>query len=955
MAQGGSAPTSEPSGSSGQPLDPQLKPVFERRMEADFSAVRLHTDAASAAAADSIGAAAFTYGHDIAFAGQRYAPRTESGQRLLAHELAHVLQQSGRLGPPVKGMVQRQHTGDSPAPVTPAAAPTVPPATTADAPGPAASSGPGGEFVVRAPPPTAPIEDAPLAPDPSVPRVWVRGILVAVDRDFMRGELRRMIAHRGLEGADEWVAMLHGYRPATIDLPFSAHARAHGGLRVRSALDVQREMQQERWYRETVPAALPIVDEVYREVRGEAVAFLVRFESRAKDVVRAILRDSETRIEAERLRYGLTRTESTRVRYRPTGEGPLIQETEIEVRHGMERNLSTQGLAGAAADLTAKRDEVARLVRRREALLTTMPIAGRGPAVRILPEHNRAEHERLGGLIEDTRRSFDILRASLEDRYPILAGFAENPGSVATLANGPSPAAAAVLGEQIEARLANIRTVRDELAPGGRVVVWKLPEIVLLTKGATGATSDTSLGLAHSRVVDDKVRQVEADEAFTNVVLAALAIGLALLAAIPTGGSSLAAGVAAVAAIGSAGVAIGTAATHLQEYQLERAMAGTDFDRARALSAQDPSLFWLAVDILGAMLEVGPALRGSRLLLTSGQRAFTALAPAVRRALTSTGEHAAADLAEVRRLAEAAERGGPDLAARVVANVERLRRSGGRVERIAGSAGHEARAVERAATTLGAEASRGLGRATTRLGSHTVTVTPRGQLVRCTVCGTLREEFAVELAREPDLARRWFEIDEVARRAAATGDRSLAQIAAERASRLADDLEALRRTRDVRLYRGLRAGAIDDVFLMDRRLVVDMPFVGRGAPDTNAAGWLRDATYYWEEMLRRHPEAFSPRNVMQIRGLPPLSRRVSPTNDSQFRSIFPQYDVTGLRGRTLDHHHIGGGGQAAGIPSPLHRGSGNIHTGETAAGITGGENPIAEVLQRLLDQGGGSP
>jgi hypothetical protein len=74
---------------------------LRRRMEAgfgaDLSGVRLHTGPAAAAAARDRGALAFTAGAHIHFAAGRFAPGTPEGERLLAHELAHVLQQ--RAGP----------------------------------------------------------------------------------------------------------------------------------------------------------------------------------------------------------------------------------------------------------------------------------------------------------------------------------------------------------------------------------------------------------------------------------------------------------------------------------------------------------------------------------------------------------------------------------------------------------------------------------------------------------------------------------------------------------------------------------------------------------------------------------------------------------------------------------------------------------------------------------------
>jgi len=59
----------------------------------DFSQVRIHTDAHAAQAASTVAARAFTVNHDIVFGVGEYAPQTESGRRLLSHELTHVVQQ----------------------------------------------------------------------------------------------------------------------------------------------------------------------------------------------------------------------------------------------------------------------------------------------------------------------------------------------------------------------------------------------------------------------------------------------------------------------------------------------------------------------------------------------------------------------------------------------------------------------------------------------------------------------------------------------------------------------------------------------------------------------------------------------------------------------------------------------------------------------------------------------
>ena len=76
----------------GQSLDAGLRADMEPRLGRDLSHVRIHTDAAAAAAAQALGAAAYTAGDDIGFGAGRYRPESHEGRRLLAHELAHVAQ-----------------------------------------------------------------------------------------------------------------------------------------------------------------------------------------------------------------------------------------------------------------------------------------------------------------------------------------------------------------------------------------------------------------------------------------------------------------------------------------------------------------------------------------------------------------------------------------------------------------------------------------------------------------------------------------------------------------------------------------------------------------------------------------------------------------------------------------------------------------------------------------------
>lgn len=78
----------------GRALDPAARSFFEARFERSFANVGVHDGPSADEAARSINARAFTAGSSIAFAKGEYAPSTQEGRRLLAHELAHVVQDS---------------------------------------------------------------------------------------------------------------------------------------------------------------------------------------------------------------------------------------------------------------------------------------------------------------------------------------------------------------------------------------------------------------------------------------------------------------------------------------------------------------------------------------------------------------------------------------------------------------------------------------------------------------------------------------------------------------------------------------------------------------------------------------------------------------------------------------------------------------------------------------------
>jgi hypothetical protein len=94
--------------SPGKPLDAATRAFFEPRFGRDFSAVRVHDNAMAAESARSVGAVAYTVGSHVMFGAGQFQPESQSGQKLMAHELTHFIQQNdGRSAP----IIQRQTCG----------------------------------------------------------------------------------------------------------------------------------------------------------------------------------------------------------------------------------------------------------------------------------------------------------------------------------------------------------------------------------------------------------------------------------------------------------------------------------------------------------------------------------------------------------------------------------------------------------------------------------------------------------------------------------------------------------------------------------------------------------------------------------------------------------------------------------------------------------------------------
>jgi len=101
-------------GSGGRPLDAGIRHAMESRMGHDFGDVRVHTGSQASESAKGLAAQAYTVGTDVVFQAGKYRPDTPAGQRMLAHELTHVVQQKAGpvAGTPAPGGIQLSDPSD---------------------------------------------------------------------------------------------------------------------------------------------------------------------------------------------------------------------------------------------------------------------------------------------------------------------------------------------------------------------------------------------------------------------------------------------------------------------------------------------------------------------------------------------------------------------------------------------------------------------------------------------------------------------------------------------------------------------------------------------------------------------------------------------------------------------------------------------------------------------------
>ena len=109
-------------------------------------------------------------------------------------------------------------------------------------------------------------------------------------------------------------------------------------------------------------------------------------------------------------------------------------------------------------------------------------------------------------------------------------------------------------------------------------------------------------------------------------------------------------------------------------------------------------------------------------------------------------------------------------------------------------------------------------------------------------------------------------------------------------------------------------------------LKVEMRYLGKGNSNANSQGWERNSAKYFDSLYQSHPEMFSKKNAARVKD------GHAPIVDAKMIAHNPGWAQ--YRNQSLVHHHIGGDGEAVAVPQNAHKGQGEIHNHEKAAGIT---------------------
>jgi hypothetical protein len=611
----------------GSELDPGARRQLEPRIGTDLSRIRIHADGEADHLARSVNAVAFTAGPNVFFRSGTYSPGSVDGLRLIAHEAVHTVQQSTGpvAGTPAPGGV----TVSDPADPFEREAEQVADALVdgrAHTPSRQTTATSTAGVRVQRQAPAAPAPAPPAGQPPQTHGVPHEGVLLTADHAQVRSALEQYIVLHGWDNAYAWATRI-------INMTDEQKFRSQ-------LIGVDPE---------DIKAVGKVMNTEIDQMQKEVTELITKFEAQAKKSTEAILDDSEKALKDQLAKL-------------------VKHDTFLGIEYGVHMEQDTEkAIKDAARELATKRRETNRLDNEHAKAhdeankifnANAAPSLAAALPELVLPPDliHRLEQAREAAM--HAEEDYAKLCQTKQATFPILAMFTAEKDAVERLENfaaQPQGGMANFIEMQTQEKLNNIKKVRSEMG-GDKFSVWQYPHILTVAQQQLAPP----LVAWQTRVCQDipakKNAERAADERTREMIWGTLAIGLGLIAAIPTGGLSLAgAAVVTAAAVTGAAIAIYGAYEHLEKYTLETAAEGTAFDKAEAISRDEPpSFFWLAIDIVSAIADVHAAFT-----------AFKTLKVMIEAANAVQGAEAAEKLAEV---AEAARKAGlhPEAQARVI-------------------------------------------------------------------------------------------------------------------------------------------------------------------------------------------------------------------------------------------------------------------------------------------------
>jgi len=633
--------------------------AMESALGADLSGVRIHTGAGADRAARAVGASAYTVGPSIVFAEGAYAPSTTRGDALLLHEVAHTVQDPGG-----RAVYRYDNVCEPDAAVVPVCE------LSPDA----EATEPDRDPRVEAASAAEALTDDELRARMTDSRVDVaRGDTIALEgHDLYRFELaRRQLAEPVPTPSAQYIQTSDGlvwslspeHSRWQVERVFAGQVGAGPQIardNLRSAVQaiavangysavagVPRpgELTQEQMDAVRVAGEIrDLAERQFTQVQVEVDAFMATFEPNTLALAHSILDASEQTIRQELLHYGVVMN--------ATG-ADLDDDLDADVDEGgadlggpgfgftddAATRRAREGLIHAAseiADAEARRRDlghrynavVARIAQidecrdpeslRRDGDFDadvdegppSDPIATYCADAQVTDdEYDQLVDARpaLERQLAQATSEVAELRAARENEFPLLASYTSGEQiDLDGLHRLATSVDASAIAWDANTKLGNIARVRSKLRSGD-LTIWELPDLLSIAQQREHVAAVSP----YANAIHDRVVAAGTSGFWRSIGITALSIGLGLLAAIPTAGASLAVTATVIGAeIAGAAIDIYMLSQSVSEYRTREALANTGYDQARALSHDEPSLFWLALDLIGTVVGAGSAIRG---------------------------------------------------------------------------------------------------------------------------------------------------------------------------------------------------------------------------------------------------------------------------------------------------------------------------------------------------------